>query len=170
MALIFLLTAVISRVRRSSIKNLEKSYSNFSSKNLLRIYSESDDAGVVRSRQQSAKQPSHPIQTLLKLTLEIPDVFESLKRDSESRTRDAESWIRDSRHRKMGVSGDVFENFWGPTKMFFDVLMKIVGEASFIYPGPGKNPSLEAKLQKNKGFFCLGATFEVPEIDQKFQK
>jgi len=64
------------------------------------------------------------------------------------------------------------KNSGGPTKFFFDVLMvwggqvhpkkpwKIVGEASFTYPGPGKNPSLEAKLQKKKGkekgIFLLG--------------
>jgi len=76
------------------------------------------------------------------LTLEIPDVFESRKRDSESR-------FRDSKTEKWAFSGTILKNFGTDPKLFFDVLSgwggqvqpqkwwKIVGTAPFPSPRPG---------------------------------
>ena len=66
------------------------------------------------------------------------------------------------------------KKFWGLTIFFFffwcsewlwrsgtpPKIVKIVEEASFLFSGPGKNPSLQAKFQTFKAFFHLGHVWD----------
>jgi len=107
-----------------------------------------------------------------KLTLEIPARFESRNRDSESR-------IQDSRHRKMGVSGAFFEKFRGPTKIFFwcsDGLGGSITSQKTLENCWGSLHYISRPLKNSKSgsqihvFLPLGAMFGGPRHGPKISK
>ena len=85
---------------------------------------------------------------------------------SESRLGVSDPRLATPKNGHFGVP--FLKNSGASPNFFFDVLSgwggqvhpqkwwEIVGEASFPFPDPEKNPSLEAKFQKFEGFFSLG--------------
>ena len=110
------------------------------------------------------------------LTLEIPARF-------ESRIRDLEFRIQDSRHRKLGTSGAVFEKFWSLTIFFFLMFQvaggvkyipknsgKLLGRPPFYFQALKKIQVWKPSCKKLRAFFTWGPYLSPQDTDQKFQK